>query len=47
MVLLKIRGDMSVGFEDVLKDFPRAFNSVKPMCRKIILFPYKNYPTVV
>ena len=29
------------GFEDILDEFPTAFDSVKPLCRKIrgILFP--------
>jgi len=29
------------GFENILKEFPLAFNHVKPMCKKIrgILFP--------
>jgi hypothetical protein len=32
------------GFENVLKEFPQVFDSVKPLCRKIrdILFPYRN-----
>ena len=39
------RGYMHVdGFEDILGEFPRTFDCVKPLCRKIrgILFPYKN-----
>ena len=31
-------------FEDILKEFPQAFDYVKPLCKTIrgILFPYKN-----
>ena len=31
-------------FEDILKEFPQAFDRVKPLCKEIrgILFPYKN-----
>ena len=39
------RGYMHVdGFEDILKEFPTAFDSVKPLCRKIrgIIFPLKK-----
>jgi len=39
------RGDMHIdGFEDILDEFPQAFNCVKPLCRNIrgILFPYSE-----
>jgi hypothetical protein len=31
-------------FEEIVKEFPQAFDRVKPLCKKIrrILFPYKN-----
>ncbi|KAF2164526.1 hypothetical protein M409DRAFT_67691 [Zasmidium cellare ATCC 36951] len=39
------RGDIDrSGLEDILKDFPSAFETVKPLCRAIrdILFPYRD-----
>ncbi|KAL2050081.1 hypothetical protein ABVK25_009691 [Lepraria finkii] len=38
-------GNMHINkFEDILKEFPQAFDPVKPLCKTIrgILFPYKN-----
>ena len=43
------RGYMHVdGFEDILDEFPTAFDSVKPLCRKIrgILFPLQKDGTL-
>lgn len=32
------------GFEDILDEFPQAFDCVKPLCRNIrgVLFPYSD-----